>query len=184
MKKLFVLLPLAALFSCSDNKDAKDVQVKGESTTADKPAEKPNYPYAATYSSQFEMGDTKHTMAVMNLWKMYDANDFSKAAELFADTVETRTAEGWHEKTGRDSSVAHIKSYRSMFSNVNSSVIAVVPVRSTDRNESWALIWGKEVHTKDGKTDSVFLHEAWMFNKDGKIAAMEQWAQMPAPPKK
>lgn len=50
-----------------------------------------------------------------------------------------------------------------------STVNAIMPVKSNDKNENWALIWCKEVDTdKGGKIDSFYLQETWRFNKDGK----------------
>lgn len=51
-----------------------------------------------------------------------------------------------------------------------SSVDAVTALRSKDKNENWALIWGKEIDTdKKGKLDSFYLQETWRFNKMAKL---------------
>ena len=57
--------------------------------------------------------------------------------------------------------------------------------KSVDKNEHWALIWGKEVDTdKKGKVDSSYLQETWRFNNDGKDDLMFQYRQAATPPKK
>jgi len=57
-----------------------------------------------------------------------------------------------------------------MFTTIKSTVTAILPVKSTDKNEHWVSIWGSEISTdKKGKIDSVSLQESWRFNKDGKI---------------
>ena len=58
-------------------------------------------------------------------------------------------------------------------------------VKSTDKDENWALIWGKEIDTdKKGKIDSFYLQETWRFNKAGKANLFFQYKQAAAPPKK
>ena len=76
----------------------------------------------------------------------------------------------------RDSALAGAKQYRGMYSTVKSTVHAITPLRSTDKNEDWVCIWGTEVHTMNGKTDSVQLQETWRFNKDGKVSLLYQYA--------
>ena len=58
-------------------------------------------------------------------------------------------------------------------------------VKSTDKKENWALIWGKEIDTdKKGKVDSFYLQETWRFNKDGQADLFFQYRQAATPPKK
>ena len=57
------------------------------------------------------------------------------------------------------------------------SVDAVVVLKNKGKDESWVCVWGKEVDVmKDGKKDSTFLNENWMFNKDGKVSVIRQYA--------
>jgi hypothetical protein len=66
-----------------------------------------------------------------------------------------------------------------------STVDAIMAVKSTDRNENWALIWGKEIDTdKKGKVDSFYLQETWRFDSSGKANFMLQYRQAAAPAKK
>jgi hypothetical protein len=58
-------------------------------------------------------------------------------------------------------------------------------VKSTDKNEHWVLIWGREIDThKDGKVDSTELQETWMFDQNGKAALLYQFAAASVPPMK
>jgi hypothetical protein len=58
-------------------------------------------------------------------------------------------------------------------------------VKSTDKNENWALIWAKEVNKyKKGKVDSSYVHELWRLNKDGKVDLVYQFRASAAAPKK
>jgi len=57
-------------------------------------------------------------------------------------------------------------------------------VKSTDKNENWALIWATEVRTdKKGKVDSTNFQETWRLDKDGKANLLFQYAMATAPPK-
>lgn len=104
---------------------------------------------------------------------------------MFADSVEMHFADGSVMHSGRDSAVAAAQSFRNTFASSVSSVDAVMALKSTDKNENWALIWGKEVDTdKKGKTDSFYLQETWRFNKDGKADLMFQYKQEATSPKK
>jgi hypothetical protein len=85
----------------------------------------------------------------------------------------------------RDSALAAAQKMRNNFASAVSSVDAIMAVKSTDKNENWAIIWGKEVDTdKKGKVDSTYLQETWRFNKDGKTDLMFQYKQAIHPPKK
>ena len=89
---------------------------------------------------------------------------------LFADSVTFLTGDGSVISGPLDSAFGAMKSYREMFTTIKSTVTAILPVKSTDKNENWVSIWGNEINTdKKGKTDSVALQESWRFNKDGKI---------------
>ena len=59
---------------------------------------------------------------------------------------------------------------------LSSSVEVVTTLKPKGKDETWVCVWGKEVDThKDGKMDSTYLNENWMFNKDGKVAYMSQF---------
>jgi hypothetical protein len=137
------------------------------------------------YSSKFIPGDPKNAETVLSLWKDWDAGNLSAHKDEFADSVEMHFAEGFVLHTTRDSAASAAQSVRNTIATSVSSVDAVMAVKSTDKNENWALIWGKEIDTfKDGKIDSFYLQETWRFNKDGKADMLLQYKQAAAPPKK
>jgi hypothetical protein len=58
-------------------------------------------------------------------------------------------------------------------------------VKSKDKDENWALIWGMEKDTnKKGKVDSFYLQETWRFNKVGQADLFYQFKSAAVPPKK
>lgn len=175
MKKLFILLGFAAMISCKNEagKPAADASKMSASVV---------YPYTASYSSSFEMGNPEHSKVILDLWKDYDNNTFERGLGSFADSVSMFLADGPPFMGSSKAALEMVKSYRSQFSAVRSTVNAFVPLKSTDKNENWVCVWGTEYDTKDGKTDSVYLQETWRFNKDGKVDLLYQYASKPPAP--
>jgi hypothetical protein len=174
MKKIFIAAIAVTLYACN----AEEKTPPGEETKAvtSAPVVISNMSgYEATYSKSFEMGEAKHAEAVLALWKDFDNGNLEPSKALFADSVRFLISDGSIIAGTRDSAIASVQAWRNTLSSVKSSVDAILPVRSTDKNENWVSIWGKEISTsKKGKTDSVYLQESWRFNKDGKIDLMLQ----------
>jgi hypothetical protein len=136
-------------------------------------------PYTAGYSSQFAIGNPEHSRMVLNIWKDYDNNTLDQSAAMFADTVRFEIADGQIVR-GRDSVINVMKQVRGRYTSVNSTIDAYLPVRSTDRNEDWVLIWGRENNTGANGTTTNIIHEIWRINRDGKIDYVSQYAAKPA----
>ncbi|MDB5111225.1 MAG: nuclear transport factor 2 family protein, partial [Mucilaginibacter sp.] len=61
--------------------------------------------------------------------------------------------------------------------NYKVTVDAWLSVKSTDKNQNVVCVWGTEEYTdKNGKQVKSRTHEVWMFNKDGKVDLMLQYA--------
>ena len=114
---------------------------------------------------------------ILELWKDFDNGDVSRHKDYFADSVQMLFPDGSSMHDIKDSIIAATNSYRSTYSSVTSRVDAVLSTKSIDKEENWVCVWGKEIHTMQGKTDSTDLHEAWRFNKNGKIDFMMQYAR-------
>jgi hypothetical protein len=128
------------------------------------------------------MGDPKQAEMILSLWKDWDNGDLSVSKAQFADTVHFYTGDGSTTEGPKDSAVASMQQYRNMFSSVKSTIHAIFPVKSTDKNENWVCVWGSEVHTdKAGKKDSLYLQETWRFTRDGKIDLLYQHQRPYAP---
>jgi len=180
MKKIFVLASITILSACNSKEPAKTdtVKIESDSTMAI------NSPYPILYSSKFEMGDPKNAETVLQLWKVWDDGDLSKSKDMFADTVQLYLADGSIMKGPRDSVMAGAQQYRNSLGSSSSVIHAVTDLKSTDKNENWALVWGMEKDTdKKGKVDSFFLQETWRFNKDGKADVLHQFRAAGSPPK-
>jgi len=173
MKQFLVLAVMVVLSACNSSTPAP-----GENAKADSPTTKMKdiqSPYAIDYSSKFTIDDPKNAESLLALWKAFDNGNLSAAKDLFADTVEMNFADGMKMRASRDSIIAAGQAYRNSLGAVVENVHAIMAVKSTDKDEHWALIWGTEKNThKDGKVDSTDLQETWMF-KDGKAALMYQF---------
>ena len=169
MKKVFIAALAVILYAC--NAEEKTTPAEETKPAASSTAAISNMSgYEATYSKSFEMGDAKNAEAVLAIWKDWDNGTLDPSKALFADSVTFLTGDGSVITGPLDSAFGAMKSYREMFTTIKSTVTAILPVKSTDKNENWVSIWGKEINTdKKGKTDSVALQESWRFNKDGKI---------------
>ncbi|MEI9912729.1 MAG: hypothetical protein WDO71_25650 [Bacteroidota bacterium] len=117
------------------------------------------------------------------MWKSWDDGNLAGDSSLFADTIHMYTRDGSAMDGLSDSINAGAQQFRNMFTTVKSTVHAIFPVKSTDKNENWVCVWGTEVSTdKQGKVDSIGLQETWRFTKDGKVDMLLQYARPLVPP--
>jgi hypothetical protein len=185
MKKIFVFVSIAMIAACNSGEPEKTDSMGSTADSTAQTMQAINSPYQIGYSSSFVMDQPKNAETLLTLWKDWDNGDLSAHKDVFADSVELHFSDGSMMHSTRDSVVAAAQSFRNTMATAVSSVDAVMAVKSTDKNENWALIWGKEVDTdKKGKVDSFYLQETWRFNKDGKADRMYQFRQAGSPPKK
>ena len=173
MKKLLIFTCIAC-FACN-NDTKKEVSSSSIAYDSSKNADIA-YPYTASYSSKFEIGDPQLSKIILDLWKNWDNNTLQNSLHSFADTVSLLFPDGTRVHGSREDVISEAQKVRDQFISVSSDVQAWIPLKSTDKNENWVTIWGKEVHkTKDGKTDSVNLQETWLFDKNNKAMVMYQF---------
>jgi hypothetical protein len=176
MKKLLYYFSLVAFVACNNDPKVESMSATGSDSAAKKenmPAV--TYPYEIGYSAQFEIGDVEQSKKILDIWKDFDNGDVTVHKDYFADSIELHFPDGSMMHNVKDSVLAVTNSWRKGYSEVKSYVDAIIPLRSIDKKENWVTVWGKEVHTMKGKTDSVDLQETWRFNKDGKIDFLLQY---------
>ena len=187
MKKVLILAAMASFAACNSNKDTKD-ESSSMSSASDSTSSKKDdvaYPYTATYSSHFEIGDPQHAKTILDLYKDWDNNTMDDAKNLFADIDTLIFADGSMLSGSRDSVFGVMKKMRNTMGTIKDEVQAWIPLKTTDRNENWVAIWTKEITTApNGKKDSSYLQETWRINKDGKADFVLQYAQKPPTPLK
>jgi len=135
-------------------------------------------PYTAAYSSQLTMGNPEHARMVLQVWRDYEDNRLDQSAALLADSITFEAANGQVIR-GRDSVLGAFKQMRGQYTNVKQTVDVYMPIRSTDRNEDWVLIWGRKDDTGANGTTTNVIHEIWRINRDGKIDYMSQYIAKP-----
>jgi hypothetical protein len=144
-------------------------------TYAQDKAKQTDMAYKATYSSEFKIGNPSYSKMILEVWKDWDDNKLDRH-DYFADSLVMMFPDGSVSK-GKKASMESAMKYRATITTAKSTVHAIVPLRSTDRNEDVVCVWGTEDDTMtDGKTEKRDLHEVWWFNKDGKIVFMRQFA--------
>ncbi len=176
-KTLTMAAMLLFTISCNSDKTETAAENTTVADAAETPAPVPAHAYAvkATYSSSFEIGDPKNGDAIIELWKQFDENTLDMGMDKFADTVTLWMNDGWKYYGTRDSLMKIMKKLRGEYSDVKSVVVALVPLKSTDMNQSWVSIYGTEYTTMKNKKDSLDIQENWRFNKDGKIDFMHSY---------
>ena len=175
---LFGVFTLCAFVACNNATTSTETANDSTATASDATV---TYAYTPSYSADFEIGDSKNAQVILELWKDFDNNTLDNHKDAFADSVTFELSDGSVVKGPKDSVLSSMTAYRSGFTAVVSSVDVVIPLKPKDKEESWVCVWGKEIDThKNNKIDSVYLNENWMFNKDGKIAYMNQFRAIPA----
>jgi hypothetical protein len=182
MRKLFVLLGLSVLAACNSGTETKVESMSGKDSTA---TDNVSLPYTASYSSKFEMGEANNTKTILDLYKDWDNNTLDNSRSKFADTVALYFSDGTMMHGSFDSINAQTKPFRNTLGTVTTNVHAVLPIKSTDKNENWVVAWFTEYRTDaKGKKDSVEMQETWRLNKDGRADLLYQYEQKNPPAKK
>jgi hypothetical protein len=191
MKQLLLAAYIICAFvACTGSGTSTSLKDTTSTDTSKMSANVPNtnvtYAYPVAYSSNWSIGDPKLAQTVLEFWKDYDENAFDRHKDAFADSVSMDLSGGTSFlNLPRDSVIAQVKAYRSSLKNAVSSVEVVTTLKPDGKDESWVCVWGKEVDThNNGKIDSLYLQENWMFNKDGKVVYMSQFEATPAKPSK
>ena len=180
MKKLIFSTIGVLLFNCFFAHSQNKMKVKDEKTKMKmETTSTKDFPYQATYSSQFAIGNQAHSKMILELWKDYDENNLTRHADYFADSLTIDLPNGTSLK-GKDVAMKAMIDYRTSQGKVESVVDTWIATKSVDRNEDWVCIWGVETATDAaGKVTKTRMHEIWQLNKDGKVVYMAQFTAMP-----
>lgn len=165
MKRLSVLFAIASLLSFTFVHSQEATAVKSSMTM----------PYKIDFSN-LSVGNEMYSMKILNAWKAFDDNKLAQMADLFADNVKAYFPDGSVIK-GKDEFMKMMLQYRNSLAAVSSSVDACTTLKSPDHpGMQVTVIWGEERDTqKDGSKVKTELHEAWFFNKQGKVVEFHQY---------
>lgn len=125
-------------------------------------AQAQDLPYKVEYSSSFKVGSHDLSKMILELYKGYEANDFSKEA-WFTDTVVAFLHNGQVVR-GKAEVMRVFKEDRQNTSIAKFTIGAVIPLISTDRNENWVALWGS-TETSQGKPNSRLSGESTKIKK-------------------
>ena len=175
MKKSLILLAIAGIIASCNNKPAEPATEVKEVVPEAAPAV--SYPYTATYSSDFKIGDPALTKVVLDMYKNLEGNTVDSVGQFLADSVVRYNFSQKMITLSREDMVKVIKGFRSQFKEFSETPLAFVSLHSNDKNEDWVLTWIKErVTYQNGKMDSTTYQENWRF-KDGKIYMVDSYAK-------
>jgi hypothetical protein len=164
-KLLFTLFILSlALFSC-----------KNKSTTDTGTAKKDSlhYPFKAKYSINWQPGDEKNALIVLNCLKKYVAGDVKGAVENFADTV-IFMGDQFYFSGKKDSLVKILEQTRGDMATVSKEFDSWMTTYYPDKKDTWVTLWYTEKWTdKKGKKDSLYYVDDVML-RNGKIFTYDE----------
>ena len=172
MKKIYLLIAVAALFTACNNESTSDSATRDSAVVQSEVV----LPYPVNYSSSFKIGNAAYTATILSgSWKDWETNNLDNMKNWVSDTILAFHSDG-RMINGLDSMMAQWKRDRAKYSSVIDSIDAVLPVYSTDKKENWVLVWAREINTKaDGTKDTVALMETWRINNDGKADMLLQY---------
>jgi hypothetical protein len=182
MRRVSFFLVLASFVACNSDKEAKVQSMSTKDTTS---VETINYP-PVDNSIKFEIADPAITAQMLEVYKGWQDNNIDLMKKHLADTLTLVLSDGTMIFGSRDSVSTVMQHYRNDYTSVEPQYHSFVSLKSTDRNDTWFVMWYKEFQTDTkGKKDWVELQENWKLNQDGKVVALYQYAQSrPAADKK
>ncbi len=176
MKKL-ILIVVAGCFITACNNETTD-KAKGEKmdTKVETATSNVTYPYKASYSSDFKMGDANNSKLVLDFFKGWEDGTMTGWKDMLADSVWINFPDGQRFWLSRDSVITMGNQYRSQSSNIKLDIEAFMPIHLNDKNEDYVLVWEKDYNTnkKTNKLDSVGTHSFWQV-KNNKITGWQEY---------
>ncbi|HEY4935035.1 MAG TPA: hypothetical protein VII44_00565 [Puia sp.] len=169
-----VNLLFVSLLSC--NNESKPVS-GGTDSVAKK--ETPAYPFTAKSFLNWQPGDEKNAVLVLNCLKKYVEGDIKGSVAYFADTAEF-IADKFHFKGSRDSLTSIIGEMRGASAVVSKKFDTWITRYYPDKNENWVTLWYTEMMTdKKGKIDSIYYTDDVLIKNDKIVVYDEKQRQFP-----
>ena len=180
--KLLLIAIVAALFLFACNNEKK-TDATSAATEEKKESVAITYPYKASYSSDFSIGDANHAKMVLDLFKMWEENKIDDMKTLLADSVSIEFPDGnkFAENTA-DSMINFAKQFRKQIKSIKVEMDGWMPVKSNDKKDDYVLTWSRDYTTDmSGKVDSARVH-AYFLIKNNKIRSWSEFQQKLATP--
>ena len=163
----------------SCNNESKPAEAKTDSTAK---KETYDYPFTAKYSLNWQPGDEKNAVMVLNSFKKYIDGDVKGSFDYFADSIEF-IADKFHFLGKKDSLMAIMMPMRADAATMSLQPDTWLTAYYPDKGDTWVTIWSTQKWTdKKGKTDSLYLVDDVLI-KNGKIAQIDEKQRMFPEPK-
>ncbi len=168
-KSLLLIFSIIVFFGCSSNGPEQE-PAKTDSTAK---KELLIYPYTATYSLNWQPGDEKNAVLVLNSIKKYMDGDLKGAFSNFADSI-TFDADEFHFSGTKDSLEKLMTPMRAQSISMSFQPDTWLTAYYPDKQDSWVTVWGVQKWTlQNGKLDSFYIAEDVKV-KDGKIVEVDE----------
>ena len=167
-------MAVTAILILSCNNETKDTTSTEE--TKKEPATTETlvyaYPLKDHPSDNWDRGDQKNVVMVLNALKAWENNKLDECFSYFADSVELAFDE-LETKLSKDSTQKFFQPQRDNMKNYSIDMEDYEAVISKDKKNEWVSLWYKEKWTDSkGKTDSIF-HMDDLKIVNGKIALID-----------
>jgi hypothetical protein len=131
------------------------------------------YPFTPKYSLNWQPGDERNALLVLNCLKNYVAGDIRGAMADFADTA-TFIADKFHFSGSKDSLASILGGMRSEMFSVSKVFDTWITTFYPDKNDTWVTLWYTEKWAdKKGKMDSLYYMDDVLI-KNGKIVEYDE----------
>jgi hypothetical protein len=177
--KPFLLLSLLSIGVISCNSDPKPEPAKTDSVVANQPLV---YPFKPKYSLNWQAGDEKNALIVLNCLKNFNEGNMKAVLTDFADTVEF-IKDRYHFRGSRDSLQSIVNASRSEMASVSKVFDTWITTYYPDQKDTWVTLWYTEYLTdKKGKQDSLYYVDDVLI-KNGKVVVYDEKQRLfPDPP--
>ena len=139
------------------------------------------YPFTPKYSLNWQPGDEKNALVVLNCLKHYVDGDIKGALADFADTVDFY-ADYFHFRGSKDSLRQILGAARNELASVSKSFDTWITVYYPEKDDNWVTLWYTETWTdKKGKTGSLNYVDDVLI-KNGKIREYDEKIRHFPPP--
>lgn len=166
-RSTFILFSLAIIFA--NTSFAQATANKTRKQNANSATTSVAYPYTATYSSDFSIGNPDNAALVLALYKDFENQDWSKDS-WFHDTVVAINTDGKILR-GKDQVLETFRNIRESLSSASFKMSAIIPLKSNDKNEDWVAVWGvQSITPKDSNEATNFEYQAiWRIDENKKV---------------
>jgi hypothetical protein len=159
---------IASLLSCKN--ESKPLNEKKESPLNKNSAA---YPFTASYSLNWQPGDERKALLVLNCLKKYVEGDIKGSAAYFADTAEF-IGDKFRFRGSRDSLIKILADMRNASTAVTKRFDTWATLYYPDKNETWVTLWYTEImKDKKGKVDSIYYTDDVLI-KNNQIAVYDE----------